>query len=99
MKQYVGVVHGNSTVLGHENAVDCWPHLRFDEAIPRNKSTLMLAIAGKNAPIDVHLDVPFAHPEDAHMKSEYLGWYRVRPNLEGVASVVMRNGKWMWVLV
>ena len=90
------VVPENSTVLGYNNSVDFWPCLRFDEAIPRNKSSLMLVIAGKDAPIDIHLSVPFAHPEDSLMKSEDLGWYRVRPNFEGVADVVMHDGKWTW---
>lgn len=93
----LAVVPGNSTVLGYNNAADYWSHLRFGEAISLRKSTLMLAIAGKNAPTDIHLSVPFAHPEDAHMRSEDLGWYRVRPNFEGVIDVVMQDGKWMWV--
>lgn len=70
----------NSTVLGYP-AKPYWPYLRFDEAVARDKSALMVFICRSydKAPMDVHLSVPFAAEGDEHIPSDDLGWYRVRP--------------------
>lgn len=86
----------NSTVLGYK-ADPYWPHLRFKEAQPMTQSSMMLLLVGREkAPADIHLSVPFAADGDKHMKSEDLGWYRVRPKDEAVTGVVRRRGKWYW---
>lgn len=88
----------NSTVLGYANSQGYWPFLRFKEAKPMQKSSLMIFVCGSydKAPPDIHLSVPFAAEGDEHMKSEELGWYRVRPCDKKVTGVVRRRGKWYW---
>lgn len=78
------VHHSNSTVLGYP-AKSYWPHLLWEHARPRDKSSLMTIIAGPDeAPSDVHLSVPFRHPDDHpdrgwEIDPDDLAWYRVRP--------------------
>jgi len=57
------ITPNNSTVLGYA-AGWYWPYLRFEEAIVRQKASIAVAIAGPAAPDDLHLSVPFAHPDD-----------------------------------
>jgi hypothetical protein len=59
-----------------------WDGLDLNLAEVREQSTLMLAITGKDAPPDHHLDVPWMHPEDRpKMADDPDAWcfYRVRP--------------------
>lgn len=72
------------TVLGSRWKVTdvAWRGLDFTRARLRTQSTLMLSICGRDAPYDLHLDVPFCHPDD-----QPDGWaddlvYRVRPIAE-----------------
>ncbi len=58
-----------------------WAGLDFANARVRNQSTLMMMIAGKDAPYDHHLDVPFIHPDDGPL-SEAECVYRVRPRMK-----------------
>lgn len=69
----------NSTVLGYP-AKKYWPHLLFEDAVPKEKSTLMMAICGVDkAPSDVHLSVPYQGPDDPQEENiDDLPWYRVR---------------------
>ena len=72
----------NSTVLCYP-AKKYWLNLRFDEAQVRSDNPVFMLATGKHVPgRDVHLSVPFAHPDDSHRDSEDLGWYRVRPKWE-----------------
>lgn len=75
------VTAANSTVLG-----SCWPKsspawrgLYFDRAIVRTQSTLLRCVVGPDAPHDLHLDVPWKHPDD---EGEPDCVYRVRPRWE-----------------
>lgn len=79
-----GLTRNNSTVLGDRwGAKSPWVGLDFTVAKPRTQSSLMLCIAGGDAPRDIHLDVPFLHPEDAARGMEWDGTvYRVRPQWE-----------------
>ncbi len=63
-----------STVLGYR-AKPYWPNLHFDHAQVRRQS-LVGALAG--LPSDVHLAVPWRHPDDAWMPLEDCGRYSVR---------------------
>ena len=72
------------TVLGSRWKADApWAGLDFTKARLRTQSTLMLYVCGPNeAPYDLHLDVPWCHPDD-----QPEGWddemvYRVRPIAE-----------------
>lgn len=78
------LTRNNSTVLGDRwGAKSPWVGLDFTVAKPRTQSSLMLCIAGGDAPRDIHLDVPFLHPEDAARGMEWDGTvYRVRPQWE-----------------
>lgn len=72
----------NSTVLGYgvRASSPAWAGLRFDEARARTRSTLMMAVVGADAPHDLHLDVPWDHPDDSPGRSGCV--YRVRPVYE-----------------
>jgi hypothetical protein len=60
-----------------------WAGLFLDRAEPATQSTLMLAICGKDAPLDIHLRVPWCHPSDRNGTDD--DWndciYRVRPRM------------------
>jgi hypothetical protein len=100
------------TVLGHKAAADSplWTGLDLTRAELRVQSTLFLAIIGPNAaPLDLHLDVPWCHPEDQTGDlDDFDSWYRVRPIMEPgkkwkrnlVKSVAFErwDGKW-WLAV
>ncbi len=66
------------TVLGRRVSAKSaiWRGLDFSRAVPRRQSTLAMAVHGEDAPEDVHLNVPFIHPDD-ESKEELI--YRVRP--------------------
>jgi hypothetical protein len=68
-------------VLGYRVKSDspAWLGLDFSRAIVRTKSTLMMMVCGSaNAPYDLHLDVPFCHPDDQPDGWEDDMVYRVR---------------------
>jgi hypothetical protein len=79
-----------------------WAGLMFDhpDCRVRSQSTLMLALVGsKAAPEDVHIDVPFLHPEDGGRGWDE-AWYRVRPRgyrMKWVRSAEKRDDGWHWV--
>lgn len=75
------------TVLGNRvKATDpMWVGLNLSRAEPATQSCLFLMICGPDdAPIDIHLRVPWCHPEDQDGTDE--DWndcvYRVRPKME-----------------
>lgn len=80
MKRYmVGpktiTVNGSRVTARHP----AWLGLDMSKAEPRQQSTMMLFAVGAHAPIDVHLSVPFQHPDD---KIDTGIFYRVRPKME-----------------
>lgn len=85
------LTRNNSTVLGDRwGAKSPWDGLDFTRAVPRTQSTMMRFIAGAAAPRDIHLDVPFLHPQDAANGMAWDGCvYRVRPQWE--------PGELLWV--
>ena len=56
-----------------------WLGLDISKADPRQQSTMMLFAVGADAPVDVHLRVPFTHPDDTIDTGIF---YRVRPKME-----------------
>ena len=57
----------------------------MEDAEPRVQSTLMLAVCGQaEAPFDIHLDVPWCHPEDrtGDDAEDFDCRYRVRPKMQ-----------------
>lgn len=74
------------TVLGYKVKTRDpeWAGLDLDRADLLQQSTLMLAICGPNdAPPDLHLSVPWCHPDDRARGEEPDGcYYRVRPRME-----------------
>jgi hypothetical protein len=75
------------TVLGHKvkRATDpLWAGLFLEHAMPATQSSLMLMICGKDAPVDIHLRVPWCHPEDREgTKDDWTDCiYRVRPRMQ-----------------
>lgn len=94
------VLPENSTVLGYDNAADYWPNLRFDDAIARQRNPLIALIAGKEEyeeSSDVHLSVPYEHPQEPFTDIDDMPRYRVRPNFDGVTRAERRSGTWFWV--
>lgn len=96
------------TVLGYRvKATDpMWAGLDFDRAEPRQQNAALLAIAGPHEGLDVHLSVPFLHPEDKARGAKHDGCaYRVRPRAEvgkrwkgkrvGAVAFEKWNGKWV----
>lgn len=76
------------TVLGHNVRADSpmWAGLKLNSPNVelRNQSTIMRAIVGQEAPDDLHLNVPWIHPEDEARGLQWDGhcFYRVRPIIE-----------------
>lgn len=74
------------TVLGYKVKVTepMWQGLDFDRAEPRQQASILMAMWGsKNAPQDIHLNVPFCHPEDRARGDDDDGCrYRVRPRMQ-----------------
>ena len=83
----VPVTPQSCEVLGYRvRATDAmWRGLDFSRAKIRTKSTIGAFLFGKEAPTDLHLDVPFLHPEDAVFGAKWADdqqWYRVRSRAE-----------------
>lgn len=93
------VLPGNSTVLGYPSK-SYWDGLQFDHAIVRGKSSMMVALVGTDAaPDDVHLSVPYRHPDDPKVwKIEQLARYRVRPKWEVGDVLWVRETFAEWML-
>lgn len=76
------------TVLGYrvKPADPMWTGLDLDRAELRTQSTLMAVMVGpKAAPYDLHLNVPWIHPDDVANGMAWEDdecWYRVRPRME-----------------
>jgi hypothetical protein len=72
------------TVLGYKVKPNDarWAGLDFSDVEVLHQSTLMMAIAGKEAPIDLHLSVRWNHPEDTKAGIDSGCRYRVRPQAE-----------------
>jgi hypothetical protein len=74
------------TVLGYKvRATDpSWTGLDLSRAEPRTQSSIMLHICGSDeAPRDVHLNVPWCHPDDQTGSADDFDCrYRVRPRME-----------------
>ena len=106
----IPVTAETSTVLGHR-AKPYWPNLYFDHAQVRRQS-LVGALMGLAS--DVHLSVPWRHPNDAQMPLDECARYQVRCRWEGgqqvrvkgvprvrVASVLPEqaaDGTWWWLV-
>lgn len=57
-----------------------WTGLRWNgEETVLTQSTLMMVVCGADAPYDLHLRVPWVHPEDEARGFEADSFYRVRP--------------------
>lgn len=74
-------------VLGSrwKSTTPAWKGLAFShpEAVIMTQSTLFLALVGpKEAPFDLHLNVPFNHPDDGPVPDPTDMFYRVRPRAE-----------------
>ena len=82
----VKIGHKTVTVNGSKwRAKAPWAGLSFSRAEPRVQSSLMMMVCGsRSAPKDVHLTVPWCHPED--QTGQDSDWddcqYRVRPAME-----------------
>lgn len=95
-------------VLGNKVKEDSpmWRGLDLANAEPRVQSTLFLFLIGEGeAPLDIHLNVPWCHPEDQSGSPEDFDCrYRVRPRMQPrkkwkgklVKSVAFErwDGKW-----
>jgi hypothetical protein len=105
--QRIPVTADNTTVLGHrvKATSPMWAGLDFDGAEPRQQNSAILAIAGPHEGLDVHLSVPFLHPEDKARGMKHDGcMYRVRPRAQvgkkfggrKVTAVAFEkwNGRW-----
>ena len=78
MVERIKVSPKSVTVLGDKPKGEddpLWAGLDLARAEPRTQSTVMLAICGEDAPEDIHLAVPWGHPEEDCI-------YRVRPRME-----------------
>lgn len=101
----VPVSPATTTVLGYrvKATSPMWAGLDLSKAEPRMQTTLELAFFGADAVTDIHLDVPWCHPEDQARGGEWVK-YRVRPRMEAgkrwrgkvVKSVAFErwNGEW-----
>jgi hypothetical protein len=60
-----------------------WTGMDLARAEVRSQSTIMLALVGKEAHYDLHLDVPWCHPDDqTGSPDDFDCVYRVRPKME-----------------
>lgn len=96
------------TVLGNKvKAADAsWLGLDLDKAEPRVQASVLMMMLGPNdAPLDIHLNVPWCHPDDrADGMDDDDCTYRVRPRMQPgkkwkgklVKSVAFErwDGKW-----
>jgi hypothetical protein len=87
------LTQNNSTVLGERwGRASPWSGLDFSRGVPRTQSSIMCYIAGADAPRDVHLDVPFLHPQDAASGMDWDGVvYRVRPQWQADETLWVRE--------
>lgn len=95
------VAPSNCTVNGSRVRASspAWKGLLFDHprTIVRTRSTMMQAVAGPDAPYDLHLDVPFLHPEDAAAGRKWEDdecFYRVRPIVQRGDRLWVRESAW-----
>jgi len=79
----------NCTVLGSRWPAWAWSGLKFDHprAEIRTQSSIMVLVTGSDAPYDLHVSVPFVHPDDEAAgitadDEDEVGLYRVRPIYE-----------------
>lgn len=73
------------TVLGYRCKPDDvrWTGLDFAKADLRTQSSLFLMLCGKDdAPPDLHLSVPWWHPDDGEHPDPPEMYWRVRPRME-----------------
>lgn len=108
----VPVSHETVTVLGSRVKANspAWTGLDLANAEPRVQSSLMLTVIGPGeAPLDIHLNVPWCHPDDrTGSPDDFDCRYRVRPRMEAgkrwkgkkVVAVAFErwDGKW-WIAV
>lgn len=96
------------TVLGNrvKKSSPAWRGLDLENADLATQATIMLVICGPDeAPPDLHLRVPWWHPDDGPAPSPPEMYYRVRPRMEPgkkwkgkkVESVAFERwrGEWM----
>lgn len=82
----VQVLPTTITVLGRnvKETSPAWNGLFLDRAVQRTRSTIAMVMFGKDAPVDIHLDVPWCHPGERTGTED--DWndcvYRVRPKRE-----------------
>jgi hypothetical protein len=71
------------TVLGYRVRATkpMWTGLDFSRAELRSHASIMLLMCGEDAPLDLHLSVPWKHPDDPPDEDDDC-WYRVRPRAE-----------------
>jgi hypothetical protein len=70
------------TVLGYRVKPDSpsWTGLRWNgKEEVRNRASVLEYLLGRDAPFDLHLRVPWEHPNDYVEGEEPDCWYRVRP--------------------
>src|SRR3954462_4776661 len=80
----VPVAPDTVTVLGSywTERTRAWAGLDFKRAELLTQSTLMRYVCGAEAPYDLHLNVPFMHPDDQASGHDEWLQYRVRPRAE-----------------
>lgn len=81
----VAVSPKTCTVLGYQvKPTDLrWTGLDLSRAEPRVQSSLMLALTGpEEAYFDLHLTVPWEHPDDKKAGIDSETFYRVRPRIQ-----------------
>ena len=71
-----------------------WTGLALSRAELRDQASIMVWIAGADAPYDLHLSVPWQHPDDGPWTPQTGCWYRVRPKREKGAAFVRVDGVW-----
>lgn len=74
------------TVLGNRVKDDSpmWKGLNLERADLIVQSTIMMLVCGHEAPFDMHLSVPFCHPDDQTGTADDWNdcYYRVRPRMK-----------------
>lgn len=98
------------TVLGYRVKPDdpMWLGLDLANAEPRTQASILLMMIGEDAPEDIHLCVPWNHPDDTANGIYDDCRYRVRPRMQAgkrwrgrlVKSVAFErwNGEWLIAL-
>lgn len=91
----------NCTINGYRAKATsaAWIGLDLARAEILRQSTLMLCVFGKDAPYDLHLNVPWMHPEDREKHADNPDswcYYRVRPKRKrGARFFRAEDGMWM----